>query len=474
MEQLITRSCCTYAEGDRLNNKIFRFFLTTVVAIGLSACIEVSKEEQVQISSSSTGTLLKPLATSYHMTCVVSSAGALKCWGNNAEGQLGQGDTVTRGETANEMGSNLTPINVGSGRTVKSFSMGDYHVCAILDNNKVKCWGWNGAGELGLGDTVTRGDNANEMGNNLPYVDLGTGRTAKAISAGGSHTCAILDNDKLKCWGYNTDGELGNESTANVGDQANQMGDNLPYVNLGTGRTVKVISAAGHNTCALLDNNDVKCWGHNGFGQLGVGHNSGFTHNAGSMGDNLAPIDLGTGRTAKTVIAGGFYNCAILDNDKLKCWGRNNNGQLGLGDTSDRGDQANEMGDNLAYINLGTNKTIDSVSLFYDHACAVLTDKTMKCWGYNDVGQLGLGDTNNRGDNANEMGDNLPTISLGTGYTAKAVAAGHAHSCVILNTDDIKCWGNGWLGALGYENGNSAGFTSGQMGDNLPVVNTGF
>ncbi len=447
--------------------------LIGLTLIALPAC--KNSEQATAIASDSNASLLKPLASSYNRTCAMSQTGVLKCWGLNDYGQLGLGDLVNRGGNAGDMGANLTAVDLGTGRSAKSVSMADWHTCAILDNDKVKCWGWNGDGELGLGDTNTRGDNPNEMGDNLPYVDLGTGRTAKSIAAGGSHTCAILDNDKLKCWGYNMDGELGYEHNTDIGDAPGQMGDNLPYVNLGTGRTAKYITNAGHHTCALLDNGTVKCWGHNGFGQLGVGHNSGFSHNAGSMGDNLAPIDLGTGRTAKAVISGGFFNCAILDNDKIKCWGRNNAGQLGLGDTANRGDDPNEMGDNLPYVDLGGSSKVSGMTTRSEHVCAtIMGNSKLKCWGVNDSGQLGLGDTANRGDDANEMGNNLPEVELGTSRSAKAVATGHAHTCTILDDYSVKCWGNGWTGMLGYEDPYNRGDQANQMGNNLPSVNLAF
>jgi len=144
--------------------------------------------------------------------------------------------------------------------------------CKILsNNNKLKCWGYNGNGQLGYGDTINRGDGPNEMGDNLPYVDVGTGRTVKQISSGGSATCAILDNDKLKCWGSNYAGALGYGDTNNRGDGPNEMGDNLQYVDVGTGRTVKQISLTHAATCAILDNDKVKCWGWNIGGGLGYG-----------------------------------------------------------------------------------------------------------------------------------------------------------------------------------------------------------
>ena len=126
---------------------------------------------------------------------------SVKCWGGNYNGQLGLGDTNSRGDESNEMGDNLPAVNLGTGRTAKAIATGELHTCALLDDDSVKCWGGNHRGQLGLGDTNSRGDESNEMGDNLPAVNLGTGRTAKAIATGGYHTCALLDNDSVKCWG---------------------------------------------------------------------------------------------------------------------------------------------------------------------------------------------------------------------------------------------------------------------------------
>jgi len=102
----------------------------------------------------------------------------------------------------------------------------------MLDNGSVKCWGKNNLGQLGLGDTINRGDNSSEMGDNLTVIDLGSGRIATAIAAGNSHTCAILDNSSVKCWGGNAFGQLGLGNTSNRGDGSNEMGDNLPFISL--------------------------------------------------------------------------------------------------------------------------------------------------------------------------------------------------------------------------------------------------
>jgi len=252
-----------------------------------------------------------------------------------------------------------------------------------------------------------------EMGDNLPAVDLGTGRTATAIAVGIYHTCAILDDASVKCWGSGSRGQLGLGNTNNRGDSSGEMGDNLPTVDLGTGRSATAIAAAQYHTCALLDNKSVKCWGNTGYGQLGLGDENNRGDAPGEMGDNLPAVDLGTGRTATAIATGDSHTCALLDNKSVKCWGYNGYGQLGLGDTSNRGDASGEMGDNLPAVDLGTGRTATAVAVGIYHTCAFLDDTSVKCWGINVSGQLGLGDANYRGDASGEMGNNLPAADLG-------------------------------------------------------------
>ena len=295
-----------------------------------------------------------------------------------------------------------------------SISASYSYTCA-LDNSsgRVKCWGDNWYGQLGLGDTNDRGDGANEMGSNLAFVELGTGRTATAINSNSVHTCALLDNASVKCWGRGSAGQLGQGNNNNLGDGANEMGDNIPSIDLGTGRTATAISTGGFQTCALLDNASVKCWGYNNYGQLGQGNTNNLGDGANEMGDNLPSIDLGTGRTATAIAQGNSHTCALLDNASVKCWGSNNNGQLGQGNTNNLGDGANEMGDNLTSIDLGTGRTATAISASSaDHTCVLLDNSAVKCWGYGGDGRNGQGNTNTIGDDSNEMGDNLPAIDL--------------------------------------------------------------
>ena len=124
---------------------------------------------------------------------------------------------------------------MGTGRTATAIAAGKYHNCAILDNSSIKCWGANASGQLGLGHTNNRGADeggTDQMGDELLSVDLGTGRTARGIIAGDNQTCAILDNASIKCWGSNISGELGIGEPGNRGDNSSEMGDNLPVISL--------------------------------------------------------------------------------------------------------------------------------------------------------------------------------------------------------------------------------------------------
>jgi alpha-tubulin suppressor-like RCC1 family protein len=405
-----------------------------------------------------------------YQTCIQSTLGSVKCWGQNTDGQLGLGSTTNRGDGASEMGTNLPAVSLGTGRTSLAIGPGSYHTCALLDNRQVKCWGSNFAGQLGLGDTNNRGDAASEMGDSLPAVSLGTGRTAKAIEAGGYHSCAILDNSQVKCWGQNTYGQLGIGDTAHRGDAASEMGDSLPTVSLGTGRTATQLGAGAFYTCALLDNAQVKCWGSNTYGQLGLGDTSTRGDAGSEMGDSLPTVSLGAGRSATAIAVGSYHACALLDNSRVKCWGYNVSGQLGLGDTSNRGDGASEMGDSLPLIDLGSGRTVLTLAAGWRNTCAVLDNYTAKCWGYNTYGDLGLGDTAHRGDGASEMGDNLTAISIGTSRTFRTVSSGFNYSCARLDDGRSKCWGQNTYGGLGLGDTSARGDGAGEMGDSLSFL----
>lgn len=278
------------------------------------------------------------------------------------------------------------------------------------------------------------------MGDQLDPINLGSGRTSVAVRGGDFHTCAALDDSSIKCFGYGIDGELGIGSSIPIGTKQVQMGNNLRSVNLGTGRSLKALFAGSWITCAILDDTSLKCWGKNANGELGQGTFANAGDDPFEMGDNLTTTNLGTNRYAATVCGGTDHTCALLDNGGVKCWGGNEYGQLGQGDRNSRGDEPGEMGDALPPINLGTGRTAVAIACGYKFTCAVLDDGTLKCWGSNAIGQLGQGDKTIRGDTPESMGDNLPTIDLGTGRTAIVAAVGDYFACALLDNYDVKCW----------------------------------
>jgi cysteine-rich repeat protein len=409
------------------------------------------------------------LSAAYYGFCVLIDDGRVKCWGDNEWARCGVGDTATRGDDPGEVGRDLPAVDLGPGRSALQIGTSQ-HTCALLDDHTVKCWGSNWAGQLGQGHTDTIGDQPGELGASLPAIALGTGRSARQIAVGSDHTCALLDDGSVKCWGDGTLAQLGDEQLDARGDQPNEMGDALPAVNLGSGRSARSIAAGDFHTCALLDDGSLKCWGHNESGQLGLGDTRDRGGSAGDMGDNLPRVDLGDGRSARAVFAATSTTCAQLDDGSVKCWGKNQYGQLLIGNTMTIGDGAGEMGDALAAANFGSGRSARAFALGPFHACAVLDDRSVKCWGWNDYGQLGLGDSQTRGTSTATYGDALPALSLGSGLTPLSVSVGSASSCAVFSDGRVKCWGYNTLGQLGLGDKVNRGARPEQVGDNLPFV----
>lgn len=347
-----------------------------------------------------------------HHACALLDNGQLKCWGGvDSDGQLGIGSGSTGmhemswTNQLNALGDNLEPIDLGAGKNAISIAAGGGHTCALLDGGEVKCWGYNGFGSLGLGDKSARGAYPDQMGDDLAAVALGKDRFARALAGGPYHTCALLDDGSVKCWGKNEYGQLGLEDTENRGDEPDEMGDTLKAVQLGSERTAVAITAGGNQSCALLDDGTVKCWG-----DVAAWIPTGVGAAPGTMGDNLPVINLGKDIRAVAIAAGGSHSCAILAGGAMKCWGQNQAGQLGLGDTNPRGISQVEMGDNLPVVDVGAGNAVAALALGQTHTCVVLVGGGIKCWGENSAGQLGLGDALNRGDEPGEMGDSLPCV----------------------------------------------------------------
>eukprot|EP00484_Ammonia_sp_Unknown_P008540 CAMPEP_0197073906 /NCGR_PEP_ID=MMETSP1384-20130603/210841_1 /TAXON_ID=29189 /ORGANISM="Ammonia sp." /LENGTH=682 /DNA_ID=CAMNT_0042512747 /DNA_START=966 /DNA_END=3013 /DNA_ORIENTATION=- len=428
--------------------------------------------------------------------CVISDTNETKCIGDNDKGQLGYGDNKTRGGTVDTMGDFLLPLDLGDGFVAQQVVCGGYHTCALSVLHSVKCWGNAASGQLGYGDTMQRGDGAGEMGNNLGAVDLGTGFVPIGIAAGNSHNCVWSVSGTAKCFGYNAYGQLGQGDTAHRGDNAGEMGDNLTTidfgsnfdtmqrgdgagemgnnlgaVDLGTGFVPIGIAAGESHTCVWSLSGTAKCFGWNYFGQLGQGDTANRGDGGGEMGDNLPTIDFGSNFFVVQICGGYVHTCALSSAGAVKCVGRNGNGQLGIESRDDIGDAAGEMGENLQAVDLGTNFIVIAIACGYEHSCALSSVRSIKCWGINTSGQLGYGDTVTRGAWGNTMGAFLNAVDVGSEFVPKEVKCGLFHTCTTSEDDQMKCWGSSSYGQLGYEDTEWRGDSSGEMGDNLSVIN---
>jgi alpha-tubulin suppressor-like RCC1 family protein/pimeloyl-ACP methyl ester carboxylesterase len=352
-------------------------------------------------------------------TCALTSGGGVKCWGSNSSGQLGDGTTT----------QHSTPVDV-SGLTsgVSAIAAGWDHTCALLSGGGVKCWGYNGSGQLGNGTTAS---------SSTPVDVSGLTSGVSAISAGGSHTCALLSGGGVKCWGYNGSGQLGNGTTAS---------SSTPMDVSGLTSGVSAIAAGGYHTCALLSVGGAKCWGSNSSGQLGDGtttqHNtpvdvSGLTPpppRPASRKQHNTPVDVsGLTSWVIAIAAGGDHTCALLSGGGVECWGDNYFGQLGDGTATQR---------NTPVDVSGLTSGVTAITAGGQHNCVLMANGGAKCWGNNGSGQLGDG-------TATQHNTPVDVSGLASGVTA--IAAGGAHTCALIG-NGLKCWGSNSGGQLGSDN----------------------
>ncbi len=302
-----------------------------------------------------TGGRIKSFVTGGHMEynyCVILDDDSLKCWGTNRHGELGHSPWNPKVDIP-------TPVPIGG--LVSSVVKASSVACSILKNSGVlKCWGKNLYRAVGIGSV-------SPAVRSPKTVTLGEKATSVSIGKWGSDVCAILESGILKCWGGNTNGLVGVNSLSPLVPLPTQ-------VNFGAGLTVKSLkSGYSRHNCVILSNDTLNCWGSNSFGE--VGNNSRI--------NQKTPQIVNLGGKVKSFELGLNYTCAILDNNNLKCWGKNDKGQLGTG--------ARIMQKLPKLVSLGIGKTAKFMKATFYHACAVLNDGTLKCWGQNSKGQLGIG-----------------------------------------------------------------------------------
>jgi alpha-tubulin suppressor-like RCC1 family protein len=273
--------CWGANNNGQLGDGTYTDRLTPVDVVGLSSGIRAT------------------VARSAH-TCALTTTGGLECWGDNGDGQLGDGTTASR----------TTPVDViGLTSGVAAVTTGSGHTCALTTTGGIKCWGANTYGQLGDGTTASR---------TTPVDVIGLTSGVIAVSAGYSHTCALTTPGGLKCWGYNAFGQLGDGTTASRATPADVNG-----LTSGVARA----AAGGFHTCAVTTAGGLECWGDNSYGQLGDGTYAG----------RVVPADVvGLTSGVAAVAAGEEHTCTVTTAGGLKCWGDNGSGQLGNGAPTNR------------------------------------------------------------------------------------------------------------------------------------------
>ncbi len=340
---------------------------------------------------------LAQVAAGASISCALTTAGAVKCWGS---GTLGDGYTS----------QSALPVDVvGLGTGVVEIAVGSAHVCALTTVGAVKCWGANGHGQLGDNSTTTR---------TTPVDVVGLGGNVLTIGAGGSHTCAVTTAGAVKCWGRNTFGQLGDGTTTNR---------LVPTLVSGLGSGFKAVSGGAAHSCALSTAGRATCWGRNASGQLGIGGND--------PTDVLVPTDVyGLGSGVAAIRAGYEHTCARTDTGAAKCWGADWWGQLGIGGF-DRSNWFQPMDV------VGAGNGVTAVAVGTVHSCLVTSAGAVKCWGKNDDGQIGDGSNTDR---------YVPTAVAGLSSGGVALGTGDNHTCVLTSAGGAKCWGQNIYGELGY------------------------
>ncbi len=354
-------------------------------------------------------------------TCATDAMGRTWCWGRNIAGQLGIGSTTDTGQ----------PTLVRNGASPMTFnvvSAGGAHTCGVDRSSKPWCWGSCVRGRLGLSGSSSC-DFLN-VGNGEPTFyaspqQVSVLTTAAVIAAGGQQTCAATAAGKLYCWGLNEDGQLGIGASGGYKAQPQEV--------MGISN-VKQIALGGYHTCVVDTSRRLYCWGKNYSGQLGL-----FESDGSPSSSQPSPPSMPLLTNVVQVAAGTAHTCAIVNDGASKtlhCWGKNMNGELGQGTL----DSVAEVVQVDPDPSTDPWNDVQAVVAGGDHTCAVRSGGRLYCWGRNDEGQAGTGDT---------VGPVTTPSLVASVSNVVAVAVGQSHTCALDGDGFVWCWGLNTSGQLG-------------------------
>lgn len=354
-------------------------------------------------------------------SCAIEN-GKAYCWGDNTDGELGNGSTA----------SSSVPVAVSTSgvlarKTLTQIAASGGHVCALDSAGAVFCWGSNDVGQLGDGSTV---DSSVPVAVNSSGVLAG--QTLTQITAGNLDTCAVDSAGAAFCWGWNDDGELGDASTA---DSSVPVAVHASGVL--AGQTLTQITSGLRHTCAVDAAGAAFCWGNNDSGQLGNGTSTGSS----------VPVAVKTtgalagkaGKTLTQISAGEVHTCALDAAGAAFCWGDNTDGGLGAGGTA--GSPAPVA---VQATGVLAGQALTQISAGALYTCAVDAAGAAFCWGDNTAGLLGNGNTTNSAVPAAVYAKGVLA-----GRTLIQITAGGDHTCAGDAAGALYCWGQNSFGDLG-------------------------
>lgn len=350
-----------------------------------------------------------------------ATAGAPFGWGDNINGQLGDGTTDPA----------LSPVATDTsgelaGVTVTKVSAGDNATCALTTEGRVYCWGFGGNGALGNGSVadsaVPVAIDASGVMDDKEVIDIN-------VMSGSA--CAITSDGKVYCWGSNDFGQLGNGTLVSASapvavDTSGVLADR---------RATSLGSGGFATTCVTLDDGGAACWGAGIFGSMGNGTNAVY---------NTTPVLVSmagvlSGKDVAQLAVGTFHVCALTTDTTLACWGRNGEGELGIGDTTNRNVPA--LVDTSGVLD---GLTVTTMAAGGETTCAIAGEGQVFCWGDGTYGALGAGST--ASVNVPQAVDMTGVLA---GQQATSVSVGAYHSCVATASGLASCWGKGDNGQLG-------------------------
>lgn len=385
------------------------------------------------------------------IVCVSTRRGTVRCWGNSeAEPVMGYGIRNANYGVVRPWEVGDVPVGAGVRNLLQA---SDRAVCAITVLSDLRCWGEPNWGSLGYGNNEPIGDD--EYPRAAGPMPLG-GTPAYVGGGPADHFCVVLASGGVRCVGSNLAGQVGygiphsQESIIGDNETPAEMGDvplGGPAVHVATGGRTGM-------TCAALANGRGRCWGinaadwvpstqevHSPFG-LGYGRSHGYDS---PIGDDETPADAGDlplyGRILRFAL-GGYHICALMEGGGVRCWGYNFWGQLGAG-LPQRAAPAH-AGESVELV---FPSPVVQIETGWHHTCILMESGAVRCWGSNDVGELGYGDEYSRGNT--ESAEFIEDVPLG-GPAALLLGSGTEENCAVMRAGGLRCWGANWNGHFGY------------------------